>query len=120
MLSRTDPSDSAACCIVCDAAAMIEVTEYPAFRRVTSDFRPWSAGGRLAVCQCCGTTQKPITEAWRTDCRSIYADYVAYRQGAEQSVFLDGKPIARSRSHVFLHWIMDAIGDRATGRALDF
>ena len=97
-----------------------EVDGYSTFQRVTSDCRPWPAGGYLAVCLSCGTAQKPVTDAWREECRAIYADYVVYRQGpaAEQSVFSSG--VAESRSGVFLRWVIERLGSPGRANALDF
>ena len=107
-------------CQVCDGPDLREFEAYRTLRRVTSDCRPWPADGRLAVCMSCGTAQKIVTDAWRDECRRIYADYVVYRQGpeAEQSVFLSG--VAESRSGVFLRWMMERLGSPEHGRALDF
>lgn len=107
-------------CQVCNGPDLQEVEVYRALRRVTSDCRPWPADGRLGVCMSCGTAQKFVTEAWRDECREIYADYVVYRQGpeAEQSVFLNG--IAESRSRVFLSWMMERLGSPEHARVLDF
>lgn len=107
-------------CQVCDGSDLREVEVYRTLARVTSDCRPWPAGGRLAVCMSCGTVQKPVTGVWREECREIYADYVVYRQGpaAEQSVFLSG--VAESRSGVFLRWVLERLGAPGHARALDF
>ena len=37
------------------------------FRRITSDCRPWPAGGRLCACQGCGSVQKLVDDAWNRE-----------------------------------------------------
>ena len=76
-------------CHLCGAEALDVVTGYERFRRVTSDCRPWPAGGRLASCATCGTAQAVVDAAWRSAAAAIYAGYSIYQQadGAEQAVF---------------------------------
>lgn len=107
-------------CIHCRHAEIDEWHEYGQFRRITSDCRPWSAGGHLGVCPHCATVQKPSTQAWLEECRRIYGDYHAYYQGkgAEQAVFLAGG-LGQVRSKAFLTWIFSTLPPAETGRLLD-
>jgi SAM-dependent methyltransferase len=57
--------------------------------RVTSDCKPWPAGGAKGCCSRCGTVQAVIDAAWKADCHAIYSAYSVYHQGggSEQPVF---------------------------------
>jgi SAM-dependent methyltransferase len=75
----------------------------PAYRelpRVTSDCKPFAAGGRLFVCAACGAIQKTADERWFSEIKSIYDAYEIYgvAGGAEQLIFsADGAGAPRSR-----------------------
>lgn len=107
-------------CIHCDRGEVLELPGYGSFRRITSDCRPWDAGGRLGICTFCATVQKPVTPAWLEECRRIYARYHAYHQGqgAEQAVFLPGGA-GQARSKAFLSWVFGRVPAAAAGRLLD-
>ncbi|MBI4575103.1 MAG: class I SAM-dependent methyltransferase [Planctomycetes bacterium] len=108
-------------CRVCGSGDLEELEGFPGFRRVTSDCRPWPAGGRLAGCRPCGCLQKPQEEAWEADCRAIYADYELYPQGggAEQAVFDPVSGQAAGRSERLLERVLEQLPVAATGRLLD-
>ena len=108
-------------CIHCGHAAIREWPEFGRFQRITSDCRPWTAGGRLGICTRCATVQTPVTTAWLEECQRIYADYHAYHQGngAEQAVFCSGG-LGQARSATFLSWIFANIPPADSGRLLDF
>lgn len=77
------------------------VTEAKLFRtlpRVTSDCRPWPAGGRMGSCRSCGLVQTWASPQWRKECIRIYSTYRIYRQsgGKEQAVFGGGAGEPRS------------------------
>lgn len=77
------------------------VTEAKKFRtlpRVTSDCRPWPAGGRMGSCRSCGLVQTWASPQWRKECTRIYSTYRIYRQsgGKEQAVFGSGAGEPRS------------------------
>jgi SAM-dependent methyltransferase len=90
-----------ASCHACDG--LLDPAAQGAFQmlhRVTSDCRPWPAGGHLALCRRCGLLQKPVDDSWRAEIEEIYAGYAIYHQsgGREQAVFTAaGLPAARSR-----------------------
>jgi SAM-dependent methyltransferase len=90
-------------------------------KRVTSDCRPWPAGGRLAACRACGVLQKPQDPRWDADCRAIYADYLLYPQGggAEQAVFDLASGAAAARSDRLLDRILAGRSLLPAGRILD-
>lgn len=92
METKTQNIPEPASCHVCGAAALEAVPGYETFRRVTSDCKPWPAGGRLCVCAACGVVQKAVDALWRDEAAAIYANYEVYHQsgGVEQAVFSPG------------------------------
>src|SRR5262245_63243397 len=88
-------------CHVCSGHDLAEVPGYGRLPRVTSDCKPFPAGGQLAVCRQCGAVQKPATARWREEAAAIYRNYDIYFQsgGVEQAVFdpTAGSPRLRSR-----------------------
>src|SRR3954454_19647145 len=91
-------------CHVCGAQELGEVAEYTRLPRVTSDCKPFPAGGNLAVCRHCGAVQKAADARWRDEAASIYRNYDIYFQsgGVEQSVFAPAAGLPRRRSQVLL------------------
>jgi SAM-dependent methyltransferase len=97
---------------------------FPAFcdlARVTSDAKPFPAGGELAVCEGCGTVQKPITPKWQAEADAIYAAYTIYHNagGAEQKVFAGGGGQPASRSSRLVQQLRERVGLPPSGRMLD-
>jgi SAM-dependent methyltransferase len=93
------PLPGHACC-TCRRAALIELHEFHALRRVTSDARPWPAGGRLTVCTACGHAQKIADAKWLAEIGEIYRTYAIYHQsdGAEQPIFCGDSEAPQPRS----------------------
>ena len=83
------------------------IAHFPTFLQVTSDCRPWKLQGNLAVCQVCGTVQKPVTEIWLAEADAIYGGYEIYSQsgGVEQSSFDQLTGAAQSRSAKLVDWL---------------
>lgn len=108
-------------CHVCGAASLRDHMGFRSLRRVTSDCRPWPAGGAIGTCDVCGATQKLIGENWRKDVARIYETYTIYHQGAgaEQAVFDPGSGAAQSRSDRIVDQLCGAINLHDTGRLLD-
>lgn len=108
-------------CRVCAARELEEVAGYGALPRVTSDCKPFAAGGRLAVCGACGAVQKPTDATWEAEAASIYETYEPYYQsgGIEQAVFDTAKGEPRRRSRVILDRLMAARSLGQDGRAID-
>ncbi len=111
----------AAPCHLCGQAALEELPAYAALRRVSSDCRPWPAGGQLGVCRACGGVQKVIDAAWLAEIEAIYAHYAIYHQsgGVEQAVFTAGSDQAQPRSLRLLQCLAAHRGLPAAGRWLD-
>jgi len=110
--------------VICRICGSSDLDEFPAFSRlarVTSDCKPFPAGGRIAVCRNCGAVQKPIDAEWEKAAASIYADYDPYFQssGVEQAIFdpVLGRP--RRRSAVILDRMAAEVSLPETGSVLD-
>jgi SAM-dependent methyltransferase len=86
-------------CIVCGSARLEEIEQYNALPRVTSDCKPFAAGGRLFACRGCGGIQKLPEGSWLADIGRIYEEYEIYQlsDGAEQLIFTDAGPVPRSQ-----------------------
>jgi SAM-dependent methyltransferase len=110
-----------ATCGICGVGTLEELTDYPGLRRVTSDCRPWPAGGRIGVCRGCGAVQKPADEAFLADIDAIYKSYTIYHQaaGAEQAVFEQSSGLPASRSMKLLDTFQRRVNLKPNGRMLD-
>jgi SAM-dependent methyltransferase len=87
-------------CQVCSADRLEQVEIYADLPRVTSDCKPWPAGGKLAVCHACGAAQKIPDAVWFNEIDRIYGGYQIYKlsDGSEQVIFTgDGRVAPRSR-----------------------
>src|SRR5262245_27538126 len=87
-------------CRLCGSASLHEVDRFSELKRVTSDSRPWGAGGRLAVCLACGAVQKPVEPDWLDEIGRIYKSYAIYHQagGQEQPIFTGSGAAPEPRS----------------------
>jgi SAM-dependent methyltransferase len=108
-------------CRVCGAAALDEICEFVRLPRVTSDCRPFPAGGRLAVCGECAAVQKPVDSRWEEEAAAIYGGYDVYFQsgGVEQAVFDPATGAPRRRSAVLVDRLAANRPVPETGRVLD-
>ncbi len=99
-------------CHLC-GGSLYRFDSFGARLQVTSDCRPWQAGGRLAICETCATVQRPVDAAWSAEAEAIYAGYAIYDQsaGAEQQVFdADG---GRPRSSRIVEMLEPFLADAA-------
>lgn len=119
-ISDMHPSGGEACG-VCGGVPLEEIVSYRGLRRVTSDCRPWPAGGRIAVCGSCGTVQKPADRRFLEEIDDIYRSYTIYHQaaGAEQAVFEQSSGLPASRSVQLLRRLCADVGLGPVGRMLD-
>jgi cyclopropane fatty-acyl-phospholipid synthase-like methyltransferase len=108
-------------CHICVTGDVRELPGYRSLTRVTSDCKPWPAGGRLGVCAYCGSVQKFVDEQWKSEIASIYADYTIYFQagGAEQAVFLGDAAEPVTRSEWLVRQVIAHAALPSTGRLLD-
>lgn len=100
-------------CTLCDASGLAEDRGFPSLPQVTSDCRPWPAGGRLACCPACGAVQKPWDAAFAARVRDIYADYALYYQGQgrEQRIFHPAGLQSQPRSELLLDLVLPHLPD---------
>jgi hypothetical protein len=86
-------------CQSCAAGALHEIPGFAALPRVTSDSKPFRAGGRLFVCTQCALVQKAADPKWLAEIGEIYRDYEMYHQSEshDQPVFdpASGRPSGR-------------------------
>lgn len=89
-----------ASCLICGEYKLFAVDGFGSLPRITSDCRPFSAGGELCVCGSCGAVQKLPDKRWLEEISCIYQDYAAYSlSGGEEQLVLDaetGQPQKRS------------------------
>ena len=87
-------------CHVCGQVLLELSPDYPKFKRVTSDCKPWPAGGTLGVCAACGCVQALTDDTWRDEIANIYRAYAIYHHGGgnEQRIFEQSSGAASSRS----------------------
>ena len=86
-------------CVICDQDALQEIEAFRALPRVTSDCKPYAAGGRLFACGNCGGIQKLPDDRWFREIDEIYSGYEIYKlsDGEEQLIFTDAGPVPRSQ-----------------------
>ena len=94
---------------------------YSRFHRVTSDCKPWTSGGTLALCHTCGCVQKLTDTTWQAETNEIYDNYSIYYQsaGTEQIVFDQKSGSSTSRSLQILNCISQVLQLAETGKLLD-
>ncbi|MBK8092726.1 MAG: class I SAM-dependent methyltransferase [Verrucomicrobiaceae bacterium] len=87
-------------CHDCQSEDVIVFEEYERLTRVTSDCKPWPAGGSLQLCRSCGLLQSGVNPFWIDEITRIYAEYDCHYQsgGVDQAVYdpKSGQPIKRS------------------------
>lgn len=108
-------------CIVCGGSPVEEMPEYSLLPRVTSDCKPWPAGGCLVICMSCGAVQKIVDERWFAEAAAIYRDYEIYHQsaGVEQGVFDSASGTSTRRSKRLANFLDDKLALPLEGSVLD-
>jgi SAM-dependent methyltransferase len=109
-------------CELCRQAALVEYLDYRTLPRVTSDSKPFPAGGRITVCTECGTIQKLVEDKWLKEIDKIYSEFTIYHQsgGAEQPIFAKGDGKGQPRSVQLVDFLVERLGLAEDGRVLDF
>ena len=109
-------------CRICRALALKELDNYRALPRVTSDAKPWPAGGRLTICDACGAIQKVADAKWCEEIGRIYAQYEIYHQagGSEQQVYDTSDPTGIPRSLRLVKHMTETLHLPERGSILDF
>jgi len=107
-------------CQVCAADGLEMVDFYASLPRVTSDCKPWPAGGKLAVCGACGAAQKLPDAAWLDDIARIYKGYQIYElSGGSEQVIFNGDGAAAPRSQLLIDFIRRSVCLPAQGTLID-
>jgi len=108
-------------CHICGIGNVELVPAFSQLKRVTSDCRPWSAGGRLGTCDVCAAVQTVVDGQWQAECREIYQSYAIYAQGggAEQRVFDSSSGASASRSDQLLDRLAEVVEIPKQGRLID-
>lgn len=122
-MNRLDKGAQPPECHACGARELDVAPAYARFHRVTSDCKPWPAGGSLARCRACGLVQTLVTPAWQAEAEEIYRGYTIYHQsgGSEQRVFDSRTGAGAPRSERIVRAFRQAAGASLPehGRLLD-
>lgn len=107
-------------CQICEADRLEILHEYASIPRVTSDCKPWPAGGKMAVCHGCGAIQKIPDAEWYDDIHRIYGSYQIYdlSAGAEQLIF-NSAGEAAPRSRLLVEFIRSNVSLAPKGKLID-
>ncbi|HLG83120.1 MAG TPA: class I SAM-dependent methyltransferase [Bradyrhizobium sp.] len=107
-------------CKVCAEGRLETIGSFAELPRVTSDCKPWPAGGALSCCEACGAVQKLADAAWFEDIARIYKAYQIYElsAGAEQVIFSEAG-VAQPRSGALVDFIVQNAGAAEAGKLID-
>ncbi|MBM3570387.1 MAG: class I SAM-dependent methyltransferase, partial [Alphaproteobacteria bacterium] len=108
-------------CRLCRGIEFAELRDFARLPRVSSDCRPWPAGGRLVVCRACGMPQSAIDSEGRAELAAIYRDYSlnAPWGGREVAVRADPRGAMERRSAGLMRRLATEVRLPARGQALD-
>jgi 2-polyprenyl-3-methyl-5-hydroxy-6-metoxy-1,4-benzoquinol methylase len=108
-------------CQACSAGNLREIEGFGRLPRVTSDSKPFRAGGRLFVCTACGLVQKIADPAWLAEIGEIYRDYDMYHQSGaiDQPVFDPQSGVPSGRCDVLARRLRESGALPASGSLLD-
>ena len=109
------------CCQACSADQLYEIAGFRQLPRVTSDSKPFLSGGRLFVCERCGTVQKIADLEWLREIGEIYRNYEMYHQSAsnDQAVFDPVSGRASGRCDVLARRLLESGALPREGTLLD-
>ncbi len=107
-------------CRICSGDRLEEVAAYAKLPRVTSDCKPWPAGGALTVCADCGAAQKRPDKIWFDEIDRIYKAYQIYElsSGSEQVIFSEDGG-AKPRSRTLVEFVAHEVNPGPTGSLID-
>jgi 2-polyprenyl-3-methyl-5-hydroxy-6-metoxy-1,4-benzoquinol methylase len=107
-------------CQVCTRSTLKVVAGFGALPRVTSDCKPWPAGGTIAVCDHCGAAQKLSDDRWLDEIKEIYRQYQihSFFGGVEQVIF-DAAGGAAPRSRTLIDFMLAHAGHSKQGALID-
>jgi SAM-dependent methyltransferase len=107
-------------CAICGADALEAIQGFAELPRVTSDCKPWPAGGAMHCCEACGAIQKLPDAKWFGEIEQIYRDYQIYELsgGSEQVIFSEAG-VAAPRSKALVDFIAANAGADHAGKLID-
>jgi 2-polyprenyl-3-methyl-5-hydroxy-6-metoxy-1,4-benzoquinol methylase len=107
-------------CLICGADALEAIEGFAELSRVTSDCKPWPAGGAMNCCGACGAIQKLADAKWFGEIEQIYRDYQIYELsgGSEQVIFSEAG-VAAPRSKGLVDFIAANSGTDRAGKLID-
>jgi SAM-dependent methyltransferase len=107
-------------CKVCATGHLETIEGYTELPRVTSDCKPWPAGGAMCCCDACGSVQKVPDEKWFGEIDRIYKAYQIYNlsAGSEQVIFSEAG-VAAPRSGALVDFIVRNAEAGETGKLID-
>jgi 2-polyprenyl-3-methyl-5-hydroxy-6-metoxy-1,4-benzoquinol methylase len=98
------------------------VAAFASLPRVTSDSKPFRAGGDIGCCAACGLVQKPLTSKLKADLDEVYSNYSMFSQSsglAEQGVFDAAGKVEISRSALVIRHAIENVLLPSQGVFLD-
>ncbi len=109
------------CCLICHHENIKKFSSFSEFTRVTSDCKPFSKGGDLAICLHCGQIQKPLTSKMQAELRQIYQNYNSYYQsdGEEQKSWSELTQTLSPRSEIIACMLKNLDLLQTKGKFLD-
>ena len=109
------------CCQSCGRDGLHEIAGFRGLPRVTSDSKPFRKGGRLFVCEYCGTVQKIADSQWLGEIGEIYRDYEMYHHSAanDQPVFDPASGQPSGRCEVLVRRLLECGALPPSGTLLD-
>ena len=107
-------------CKICANGRLEPIGSYAELPRVTSDCKPWPAGGVVSCCDACGAVQKLADEKWFEEIDRIYKAYQIYElsAGSEQVIFSEAG-VAQPRSGALVDFIVRNAGAPSAGKLID-
>jgi SAM-dependent methyltransferase len=107
-------------CMLCANGRLEAIEGFAELPRVTSDCKPWPAGGALSCCEACGAVQKLPDATWFEEIERIYKGYQIYQlsSGSEQVIFSEAG-VAQPRSGALVDFIARNAGAADTGKLID-
>jgi SAM-dependent methyltransferase len=109
-----------ALCSVCAGGPLREISAYAKLSRVTSDCKPWPAGGKLHCCEQCGAVQKIADDTWFGEIKNIYDNYDIYHlSGGSEQVIFANDTAAAPRSKALVDFVVSSAKLPAKGRLID-
>jgi SAM-dependent methyltransferase len=121
-VAAASDTSAEAVCHVCRASKFEPRSGFEGLPRVSSDCRPWAAGGTLALCESCGLLQKVVDASFAGDAAAIYGSYQLYHQTqgqTEQVIFDQQTGLGKPRSELVLASLLGQLGLPERGRMLD-